>query len=360
MMKKPSPGIVSFTIQILQANESKKKKRGFTLQREAKNWERTFLEQESNNLDMPFQKFIELYQEDMNHRLKPKTVHVKSHIINKHILPYFKDKQMNNIKPMDIRRWQNKLMSKNYSQAYLKKINGILNAIFNYAVKYYDLKDNPCTKAGSIGSHKSKEMVIYTHQEFKKLLENVTDYTDYTIFSLLFYTGMRKGELFALQKKDIDLKKGIININQSYQRIAKKDVFTSPKTDNSIRKIDIPPFLIKIVADYIDLNYKLKDNDYIFLHHYVKARGRLIAAQKKAGLNQDFTIHCFRHSHVSLLIEMGYSALMIADRIGDTVETTLKTYSHLYPDKQVQFVNKLEEMNHDNMLVPEPPKEIRT
>lgn len=69
--------------------------------------------------------------------------------------------------------------------------------------------------------------------------------------------------------------------------------------------------------------------------------------------------YCFTHSHVSLLIEMGYSALMIADRIGDTVETTLKTYSHLYPDKQVQFVNKLEEMNNDNRLIPKPPIKIR-
>ena len=76
-------------------------------------------------------------------------------------------------------------------------------------------------------------------------------------------------------------------------------------------------------------------------------------AQRNSGLTEDFTIHCFRHSHVSLLIELGYSALMIANRIGDTVETTLKTYSHLYPDKQVQLVNKLEKMNNSTILVPQ-------
>jgi integrase len=137
------------------------------------------------------------------------------------------------------------MSNNNYSQAYLKKINSILNVIFNYASKYYDLKNNPCIKADSMGRHKSKEMVIYTHEQMKVLLKNIYDYTDYTIFSILFYTGMRKDELFALTKKDINSDKGIININKSYQRIAKENVITPPKTPNSIRKVEIPLFLIK-------------------------------------------------------------------------------------------------------------------
>ena len=113
----------------------------------------------------------------------------------------------------------------------------------------------------------------------------------------------------------------------------------------------------KIIQDYFNTCYELKDDDYVFMHHYVKLRGRLKIAQRNSGLTQDFTIHCFRHSHVSLLIELGYSALIIADRIGDTVETTLKTYSHLYPGKQVQLVNKLEEINNSTILVPSSPIE---
>ena len=95
------------------------------------------------------------------------------------------------------------------------------------------------------------------------------------------------------------------------------------------------------------------------MNHYTKARGRLKYAQRKANLNPEFTIHSFRHSHVSMLIELGYSALMIAERIGDTVETTLKTYSHLYPDKQIHLVNKLDELNNSTKLVPETPQETK-
>lgn len=164
---------------------------------------------------------------------------------------------------------------------------------------------------------------------------------------------MRKSELFALTKKDIDLENGVINITKSYQKIAKEDIITSPKTPNSVRKVEIPPFLTKIIQNYFNTCFELKDDDYVFIHHYVKLRGRLKIAQRNSGLTEDFTIHCFRHSHVSLLIELGYSALMIANRIGDTVETTLKTYSHFYPDKQVQLVNKLEEMNNSTILVPQ-------
>ena len=223
---------------------------------------------------MSFNDFVELYLEDMSHRLKPKTLSVKIPVTNKHILSYFKNKNINDITAIDIRQWQNTILSENdFSQAYLKKISAQINAIFNYATNYYDLKNNPCIKAGCIGSHKNKEMAFYTLHEFNQLMANIDDLTDTTIFYTLYYTGMRKGELFALQKKDIDLTNGIIDINKSYQRINAKDVITSPKTPKSVRKIEIPTFLIHIIQDYIGSIYGVNDETYLFMHHYVKIRG---------------------------------------------------------------------------------------
>lgn len=184
-----------------KGEKKQKKKRGFKRQRESKEFERGFLLKQYKELDMNFNDFVDLYLEDICSRLKPKTKLVKLNIIYNHILPYFKNMAMNNITAINIRIWQNEILKKNYSLAYQKKLNAQLNAIFNYAQKYYDLENNPCTKAGSIGKHKSKEMVIYTSDQLISLLENVIDYTDYTIFATLFYTGMRKGELFALTKK---------------------------------------------------------------------------------------------------------------------------------------------------------------
>lgn len=244
----------------------------------------------------------------------------------------------------------------NYSQAYLKKINGILNAIFNYASKYYDLKNNPCTKAGCIGSHKSKEMQVYNLEEFNKLIQCFDDQTDVAIFTTLYYTGMRKGELFALTRKDIDLDKGIINIDKSYQRLQAKDVITSPKTPKSIRKIEKPKFLIQVLKNYIDTLYDVSDDTYIFMHHYVKLRDRLKKAQKKANL-PEITVHSFRHCHASLLINMGYSPLLVADRLGDNVETVMKIYSHLYPTKNNELVQKLDNLTSDVKMMSTIPQE---
>lgn len=105
-----------------KGNKKQKKKRGFKLQREAKEFERSFLEKQSNSINMSFNNFLHLYQEDMNHRLKPKTLVVKNSIIEKHILPFFKDMRMDEITAVIIRKWQNELISKNYSDAYLKKL----------------------------------------------------------------------------------------------------------------------------------------------------------------------------------------------------------------------------------------------
>lgn len=325
-------------------NIKQKRKRGFKKQKEAKEYERDFLSKVQYSLSMKFSDFLDIYQQDMLNRIKPKTKIVKENIINNHILPYFKDKKMNEISSMDIRLWQNEILKHQFSLAYQKKINGILNAIFNYASKYYDLKANPCQSVDSIGKHKSQEKVIYTLEEFKKLIECCDDEIDIVIFTTLYFTGLRKGELFALTLADIDLDNLTINIDKSYQRINAKDITTSPKTSNSYRKVSIPRFLGDLLQKYINQLYNKKPTDPLFTHHYVKIRGRLIKAQNKAKLNNKFTLHSFRHSHVSLLIDLGYSPTVVADRIGDTVDTVLKTYSHLYASSKETVPEKLNEI----------------
>lgn len=339
-----------FYYEDFTGQRKQKKKRGFKLQREAKEYERTFLEKQSKDINMSFESFLELYYDDQLQRLKPKTVQTKKNIISNHVLPYFKNKSMNDITAIDIRQWQNTLMNENdFSEAYLLKIHAQLNAIFNFAVKFYNLNVNPCAKAGSIGSHKSREMEIYTLEEFNKLIEGTDDPIDKLIFTTLFYTGMRKGELFALQRKDIDLVNGVIDINKSYQRIEKENVITSPKTEKSVRKVIIPNFLTALLEAYLNSIYSIKNDTYIFMDYYTRTRGRLKMAQKKAEL-KEIRIHDFRHSHASLLIELGYSPLLIAERLGDTVETTLKVYSHLYPNKQTELVKQLNEINSTKLV----------
>ena len=324
-----------------------KKKRGFATKKEALQWERDFISQSTGSLGMTFGDFISLYVKDMEHRLKPSTVASKKWLIDLKVTPFFKKIPLNEIKPTHVRQWQNSLTSyrdengKPYAQTYLKCINNQLTAIFNYAVKYYGLKENPCHKAGSMGKKKADEMLFWTKDEYLKFAKVVMDKpTSYYAFEVLYWCGIRLGELLALTASDFNFERQTLTINKSLQNIKGNIIITPPKTPKSNRTIKIPQFLVDEMRDYIKSLYGLEPDDRIFpiskayLHHEMN-RGA-----KAAGVKR-IRIHDLRHSHVSLLIEMGFSAVAIAERVGhESIDITYR-YAHLFPTKQTEMANRL-------------------
>ena len=343
-----------------QGIKKQKWKRGFATKKEALGFERDFLEKQSANPDMTFQNLYEIYIEDMAARLKQSTLLTKKTVLQTHILPFFGSKPINEIKASDVRRWQAKLMSSpnNYSQTYLKKINTELNSIINYAKRFYDLNTNPCGKADTIGKAKAEEMDYWTYDEYIAFREGVKDKPlSYICFEVLYWTGMREGELLALSPADIDLDNKIISINRTYQRIGGKDVFTSPKTRKSKRKIPIPDFLCQELSDYIQSRYMLDADERLFPVTKSYLSHEMIRGCKNTGVKK-IRIHDVRHSHASLLINQGCDALMLADRLGhEKVSTTLNTYSHLFPHKQQELVHSLESLQATDSPTPEPPSD---
>mgnify|MGYP002617101251 FL=1 len=343
-----------------QGIKKQKWKRGFATKKEALGFERDFLEKQSANPDMTFQNLYEIYMEDMAARLKQSTLLTKKAVLQTHILPFFGSKPINEIKASDVRRWQAKLMSSpnNYSQTYLKKINTELNSIINYAKRFYDLNTNPCGKAGTIGKAKAEEMDYWIYDEYIAFREGVKDKSlSYICFEVLYWTGMREGELLALSPADIDLDNKTISINRTYQRIEGKDVFTSPKTRKSKRKIPIPDFLCQELSDYIQSRYMLDADERLFPVTKSYLSHEMIRGYKITGAKK-IRIHDIRHSHASLLINQGCDALMLADRLGhEKVSTTLNTYSHLFPHKQQELVHSLESLQATDLPTPEPPSD---
>lgn len=343
-----------------QGIKKQKWKRGFATKKEALGFERDFLEKQSANPDMTFQNLYEIYMEDMAARLKQSTLLTKKAVLQTHILPFFGSKPINEIKASDVRRWQAKLMSSpnNYSQTYLKKINTELNSIINYAKRFYDLNTNPCGKAGTIGKAKAEEMDYWTYDEYIAFREGVKDKSlSYICFEVLYWTGMREGELLALSPADIDLDNKTISINRTYLRIEGKDVFTSPKTRKSKRKIPIPDFLCQELSDYIQSRYMLDADERLFPVTKSYLSHEMIRGCKNTGVKK-IRIHDIRHSHASLLINQGCDALMLADRLGhEKVSTTLNTYSHLFPHKQQELVHSLESLQATDSPTPEPPSD---
>lgn len=322
-------------------------KRGFKTKREGQAWEREFLKKAHTNLDMTFESFVEIYTSDIKDRVKKNTWLTKENIINSKLLPHFKDKKINEIRPADVIAWQNHMMqSKNnkdekFSPTYLKTIHNQLSAIFNHAVRFYELPSNPAQKAGNMGKEKTKEMLFWTKEEYLKFADSMMDKPiSFYAFELLYWCGLRMGELLALTAGDFDFEKSTVRINKSYQRIEKEDIITEPKTPKSNRIISIPDFLCEEIEEYVKSIYGLEPTDRLFqitksyLHHEMD-RG-----SKEQNIKR-IRVHDVRHSHVSLLIDMGFSAVAIADRVGhESIDITYR-YAHLFPTKQGEIANKL-------------------
>lgn len=326
-----------------QGNRKKSTKRGFSTKREAEAWLRNFLLVQQADFNMNFEDFLKNYYADMETRLREHTMKTKKYIIDLKVLPYFGKLRMNQIKPADIRKWQNKLMQQGYSATYLKTINNQINAIFNYAMRYHDLKSNPCSKAGSIGKSNAEEMNFWTKQEFSQFIDCLMDkQQSYIAFLTLYWTGMRLGELLALTLQDLDFEKRTISISKSYQRIDRRDVITPPKTPKSKRVISIPEFLCIDLQDYTNSLYGIEANDRIFPFTKYFLEHDMQRGIKASGVKR-IRLHDLRHSHASLLIEMGFTPLAIAERLGhERIETTMNTYAHLYPNKQNQLADQLD------------------
>ena len=272
----------SFYFENWTGKKEKKMKRGFKTKREALEWERTFLQQQTADLDMTFESFVALYAADVKGRIKENTWGTKEHILYKKLVPYFGKRKMSEIGSKEVMAWQSEMLNyrdkngKPYSPVYLKTLHNQLSAVFNHAVRHYKLKTNPAAQVGNMGKAKGREMLFWTKAEYLKFADAMMDKPlSYYAFEMLYWCGIREGELLALTPGDFDFEKQTVSISKSYQRI------------------------------------------------------------------KGIRIHDLRHSHVSLLINMGYSAVAIGNRVGhESVEITYR-YAHLFPTVQKEMADKL-------------------
>ena len=295
---------VSFYYEDFRGVKKRKMKRGFARRRDALDWERRFLLQSTADLNMKFSDFVEIYRNDKQMRIRESTWESKNNMIDLKILPYFKDRPINAIEPKDIIAWQNEIMNlkkpngEPYSTTYLKSIHSQLSAIFNHAVRYYRLQKNPAEIVGNMGKDSHKEMLFWTKDEYLKFAKVVMDKpTSYYAFEVLYWCGIRLGELLALTASDFNFERQTLTINKSLQNIKGNIIITPPKTPKSNRTIKIPQFLVDEMQDYIKSLYGLEPDDRIFpiskayLHHEMN-RGA-----KAAGVKR-IRIHDLRHPYV--------------------------------------------------------------
>ena len=329
-------------------------KRGFNLEREAKAWTKGELPDIITQLEskkipsekMTMAELIKEYLEDasLDENIQATTLEIKKSSINNHILSHFKDLVVHELKARDIKDWQREFKKKKkkdgtpYSATYLRTVENQLSAIFNYAVKYYDLDKNPI--AERIGSKDAPDAKIWELDEYRRFQKEIEDKPEYYYaFEIFFWTGVRLGELLAITPNDIDFEQKTLNINKAMRIEKGKLVLAVPKTKNGYRKIALPDFLVDEIKEYLESINVYDENMRIFDLSKTQIRETIKRKSEAAGIHQ-IKIHGLRHSHASLLEQLGVPPTALKRRLGHATKdkkdvTTIYTHSYSSADAMV-------------------------
>lgn len=275
---------------------------------------------------------------------------VKGNIFEKHIFPTFRNVLISEITDDDIAEWQAKMKNfvmpngKHFSKSFLRTIQSQFNSIINYANSKGYLHQNPLADIKNMGI-KDKRVEFWSTSEYERFAYYAMKYPNYYYaFEVLYWCGLREGEMLALTLQDIDLEQAVIYVNKTYQRFHRQDIISTPKTPSSVRKVSMPAFLCDELKEYIDMLYSPAPDQRIFTITKSKLTHRFHKLSEEAGLRR-ITVHGLRHSHVSLLISKKYDIFEVSKRIGHkSIKTTQDIYGHLFDEVQKTIANDLDSL----------------
>ncbi|EDP10898.1 MAG: site-specific integrase [Amedibacillus dolichus] len=344
----------------IDANGSQKRyhKRGFATADEAKEWERVFLLESTTGVSSNMT-VNDLYIKFMDQKklvIRERTFYQTDLSFKKHILPVLGNIKLSNLTLEKIEKYQHDLLTVNkqngevLKNSTLELIQKELKSLLAFAYEKSYIKNMHILsfkKVINIDESK-KEVDFWQPEEFYKFIEVVDDIVYLTLFNVLYWCGLRIGEALALNWNDIDFNKKTIRINKSYSDY--KHRITNPKTQNSYRTVIMPDKCFDAVSKLFEHDKQIIgfDNQKYIFHFEKPLNQDTIKIRKdrwiaKAHVKR-IRIHDLRHSHVSLLINLGFSAFDIAKRLGHSVDMVNNVYGHWFQNAQNKMVDKLNNM----------------
>jgi len=267
--------------------------------------------------------------------------------INRHILPYFKGWKIRTVTMQHVEAYRADMQSNGIGQRTTNKCLTILSMMFRYALKHRWINYNPAAEVKKLkdtGEHKADlvESSILAPLEIQKLIAAANDKWAEIIKTAIF-TGMRQGELLALQWGDIDWNSKQIHVRRS----CSYGKFYEPKTKNSRRKIDIPEQLIlslkkwKLVCLKSELDLVFPNTTGKPINHGNLLRQGFYPALRRAGLRK-IRFHDLRHTYASLLIANKEEPKKIQMLMGHaSITITYDVYGHLIPNASDGIAERL-------------------
>lgn len=351
---------ICFRITTVDGEYKQKWVRGFTSKSLAKAGYLDFVERYCEYVRQPFRKkkgptkdiptvgeLIRQYMATLGNQNKQSVIYDKGHVYDLYVLPYFKDTAIDKLTKEELYQWQDKLYALRnprngnyFSHKYLLKIHSHFNSFLSWVEQRYSYKNNLVDVVKPKTRETKKSMQFWTREQFELFISNVKDPTYHALFTFMFFTGRRKGELFALQKTDVKLDK--ITYDKSVNRRTygmDKWEITTTKADK-VCTIPTSAPIRKEIKRYTPP----KEGQFYFGGKEPLAPATVTrvfnSCVEKAGLPR-IRLHDLRHSFVSMLIHLGASVYVIADLISDNVEQVTRTYGHLYEQDKLDIIAKI-------------------
>lgn len=327
-----------------------KKKEGFATRREALAWERDFKARAEGEERLTFGQAYDRYIEDGKRRYKKSTITARREKRGR--FTKLEDLVLVDITPSTIRKYQNDVLlavdetgeQLKYQRSTIIATNRALSAFFAWCEKFCGLKSNPVKQAGAIDINRAlekpkKKGVFWTVEDFERFIETVQRDDYHLMFSILFWCGLRRGELLGLTVEDVDLSNRTLRIRNNLT-VGGMD---TTKTVESSRMVSLPRAVADELSVYIGRMFKPEKDQLLFMRSPSQLTAVFRQYQKKIDFKPYINLHYLRHSHASMLINMGFTPDVVGDRLGHADGGMVnKTYGHLYKERRIEVVDKID------------------
>ena len=276
-------------------------------------------------------------------KLKASTLKSYVDIIEKHLIPYFCSSKLLNISASNIQEYVSLKLSDGLAPKTVNNHLVPLKEMFKHAVIWGYLRDNPSQYVEKPRVEK-EEMDFLTPEEIRLFLGEVNG-EHYALFMTAVFTGLRRGELLALQWGDIEFRTGNIAVRRSLY----KGNFTSPKSKSSVRKVVMSPALAGVLKKH-KFQAMPNKHDLLFVNGVgntidadTLVRRQFLPALRRAGIRK-IRFHDLRHSYATLLVSQGENIKFVLSQMGhSSIQTKLDRYGHLLPEKNAGGGVRLDE-----------------